>query len=131
MLPPEPLMAWGDPDRFTQSLIELLSNSLDHLQAGGRVHVVARVHCGRRDLACISVIDNGPGIPERPRERVFDLFFTSGPDGSGIGLASVRRSMELCNGRVEMMPANCNGAHIQITLPLTPSARSSEESFSS
>ena len=68
--------------------------------------------------ALIGVIDNGPGIPEDIRSQIFDLFFTSRPGGGGIGLASVKRAIELHNGEVKVLPSNGQGTHIEITLPL-------------
>lgn len=73
-----------------------------------------------RDRVCFFVSDNGPGVPEAQRERVF-LPFTqlnpSGPKGSGIGLAIVRRIVELYDGRVWIEPGDGGGCVVKFTLP--------------
>jgi signal transduction histidine kinase len=115
----EPLEVFGDRERIVQSMIELLSNAIDHLPSGGHVNVDCRLHTDHTS-AIIDITDDGPGIPEPIRDRVFDLFFTSKPDGGGIGLASVKRAVDLHHGTVRIMPSQ-SGAHIRIELPLNGS----------
>jgi signal transduction histidine kinase len=114
----EGLWVYGDPERFAQSIIELLSNAMDCQPGGGRVQVICRRDPSAAERAVISVIDDGPGIPEAIRARVFELFFTSKAEGNGIGLASVRRTVEMHDGQVSVVPTDGRGAHIQIVLPL-------------
>ncbi len=115
---PEPVTVQGDREWLAQSIIEIVSNSMDHLPNGGEV----RIECGTTrtspPAACIDVYDNGPGIPQLARAHVFDLFFTSKADGNGIGLASVRRVVDMHGGRVEVGDMAKSGAHIHIELPL-------------
>jgi signal transduction histidine kinase len=112
------LWVYGDPERFAQSIIELLSNAMDCQPGGGRVQVICRRDPFSPERAALSVIDDGPGIPEAIRARVFELFFTSKAEGNGIGLASVRRTVEMHGGQVSVVPTDGRGAHIQIVLPL-------------
>ncbi len=108
----------GDRERFAQSIIEILSNSMDHMPTGGNVRIACARDSLLHDRARVSIHDDGPGIPEALRTRVFDLFFTSKAEGNGIGLASVKRTIELHGGQVCAAPPEHRGAHIQITLPL-------------
>lgn len=78
---------------------------------------------GRREggRAWFSVSDNGPGVPPSQRERIFDPFVrlnTAIADGTGIGLAIVRRIVELYGGRVWVDPVHTPGCAIRFTLPL-------------
>ena len=117
-LDPDPVIVYGDREGIVQSVIELLSNSLDNLSSGGNVHVTCRPDRDRTGHASIDVVDDGPGIPTNLRARVFDLFVTTKADGHGIGLASVKRSVELHDGSVDVVPMEGKGAHLRIRLPL-------------
>ena len=66
----------------------------------------------------ISVIDNGPGIPPALRERVFQPFFTTKRNGTGLGLALVQKIIVFHNGRITVAAAPHGGASFQLTLPL-------------
>jgi len=84
--------AWieGDPFLVRDMLGNLLDNAIRYTQQGG--HVTVRVTSSAETVA-LSVEDNGPGIPEQERERVFERFYRvlgTGTDGCGLGLAIVR-----------------------------------------
>jgi signal transduction histidine kinase len=66
----------------------------------------------------IAVNDNGPGIAPDSRERVFQPFFTSKRNGTGLGLALVQKIIVFHNGRVTATRSPQGGASLQITLPL-------------
>jgi len=112
------VVVYGDRDGMVQSVIELLSNSLDSLPAGGTISITCRRDPELPGHATIDVVDDGPGVPQNLHLRIFDLFVTSKADGHGIGLASVKRSVELHGGRVAVVPAEGTGAHFRIKLPL-------------
>ena len=67
------------------------------------------------------VTDDGPGIPEEYRERIFKMFETLVPrdklEGSGLGLALVRRTVESVGGRVTVEPAENRGSTFRFTWP--------------
>ncbi len=114
----QPLAVRGDSEWLTQAIIEVVSNSMEHMSSGGRITVA----CGRDDreprFARIDITDDGSGIPETIRTRVFDLFFTSKAEGNGIGLASVKRVMDMHAGRVCAADTKGRGARIEMLLPL-------------
>lgn len=112
------LVVYGDRHSIVQSLIELLSNSMDNLARGGQIRVICRRDPQSSDHVQLSVVDNGPGIPEHLRSQVFELFFSSKADGGGVGLASVRRAVALHDGEVEIVPHDGPGAHVRMRLPL-------------
>ena len=70
----------------------------------------------------VTVRDDGPGIPESMRERIFNPFFTTKPRGSGLGLAIVRKVMDAHEGRIEVQTGlDGSGTCFRLLLPLAPS----------
>lgn len=101
-LPP----VWGDREQLTQVVLNLLLNALDATPAGGVVTITcdARQRHGRK-FGCIEVTDRGPGVPAELRQKVFNPFFTTKANGSGLGLSIAARIVDLHNGHLEVSPA--------------------------
>lgn len=104
-MPGSPIWLDGDFTRLSQVVSNLLTNAAKYTPSEGRIQVSAnRVE----DRVRIDVADNGVGVPEEMKVRVFDLFTQSkGPDdrsreGLGIGLALVRELVEMHEGAVEL-----------------------------
>jgi two-component system, NtrC family, nitrogen regulation sensor histidine kinase GlnL len=72
----------------------------------------------KRGICRVSVDDNGPGIPESARERVFQPFFTTRSRGTGLGLAIVQKIVVTHNGRVAAGASPPGGGRIEMTFPL-------------
>jgi signal transduction histidine kinase len=72
----------------------------------------------RGEMAEITVGDTGKGIPLENRQKVFQLFFTTRPGGSGIGLASTFRIIQLHNGSIDFTSEVGRGTTFRIELPL-------------
>ena len=68
--------------------------------------------------ALLSVHDEGSGIPAEVRDKIFDLYFTTKKDGSGIGLAMTYRIMELHNGSIDVESDAVRGTTFMLRLPL-------------
>ncbi|HEB83682.1 MAG TPA: PAS domain-containing sensor histidine kinase, partial [Bacteroidetes bacterium] len=103
-----------DSDQVKQAALNLLRNALDAApDEGGIVRLVTRA---TENGAVIEVEDNGPGIPEEERGRIFDLYFTTKPDGTGVGLAMVHRIAVEHGGRVEVDDSPLAGAAFRIML---------------
>jgi len=85
-----------DPDQIEQALINLLKNAAEAMHHVGDIRLVARIDQGGanggRDLLVIEVIDQGPGLAAT--DNLFVPFFTTKPDGSGIGLVLARQIAE-------------------------------------
>ncbi len=100
----------------------LISNAVKFIGACAHPRIVISASIdGPR--AIFMVADNGPGIPAAQRDRVFDPFVRlnpspAGPKGSGIGLAIVRRIVELYGGRVWIEPSDSGGCRVCFTMPL-------------
>ena len=72
----------------------------------------------KRGNCRVSVSDNGPGIPESARERVFQPFFTTRSRGTGLGLAIVQKIVVIHNGRVAAGASPLGGGRIEMMFPL-------------
>jgi two-component system phosphate regulon sensor histidine kinase PhoR len=112
----------GDQERMIQCVIELLSNSLEYTPRGGRIDIKCVACTERSGFVDLYVTDTGPGIPPEVMDRVFDLFFSTRPGGTGIGLASVRHTVHGHGGEVMAVPNAGNGTQIRLTLPLLEGA---------
>jgi signal transduction histidine kinase len=117
---PADLTVAADPERVHQVVANLLENAVRYTPAGGQVDVRAR-RDGHRVV--IEVIDEGPGIPEEERARVFERFYradvarTSQDGGSGLGLAIARWIVDLHGGEIHPEPREPHGCRMVVTLP--------------
>jgi signal transduction histidine kinase len=107
----------GDPDLIRQMLANLLANAMRHTPVGSTIIMdVAR----RADFICLTVSDNGPGIPEDERVRVFDRFYrlekSRTTAGSGLGLSLVKAIADLHEAKVALHD-NAPGLTITVTFP--------------
>jgi signal transduction histidine kinase len=110
-----PLRVRVDQGRLRQVLANLLANAG---QAGARrVDVLGRAAGG---VARVEIRDDGPGIPEDLRTRLFDPFATGRPGGTGLGLAISRRIVERHGGALVLVDDPRPGATFELRLPLSP-----------
>jgi two-component system sensor histidine kinase CreC len=118
-LPDRPVSVMGDRFLLAQALANLLNNAIDFSPNGGEI--VLRLLRGDNE-ACLSVCDNGPGIPDFAVDRVFERFYSlPRPDGgrsSGLGLSFVREVAALHGGRVTLENRPGGGAVAELRLPL-------------
>lgn len=115
-LDPQPQHALADVNHTRSALLNLLRNAREALetQGGGRVTLRVRSWGGE---ACVSVVDEGPGLSEEALERLFEPFFSTKPQGTGLGLAMVRQLMISQRGRVEIKNNQEGGASVSLFLP--------------
>ncbi len=104
-----------DRQLIHQAVLNLLINACDFTGPGGRVSLALR---RSGDYAVISVRDTGSGIPLEEQKKIFQLFHTTRPGGSGIGLANTFRFVQLHNGRIEFESEPGRGTTFRIELPL-------------
>jgi signal transduction histidine kinase len=97
--PPAEVPVRIDAELMRQALLNLLLNAMQAMPSGGVVRSSLR-----RDqrLAFIEIADNGEGIPASVLPRIFDLYFTTKPKGSGIGLAMTYRILQLHGGALDV-----------------------------
>jgi signal transduction histidine kinase len=124
--------AWVDRDLIEQAVLNLVNNGIeamahdprlgdgDGLSAGksapGRALTLQVSREG--EDAVIRVCDQGPGVPADLREKIFDLYFSTRPEGSGIGLALTARVMQLHKGAVELESSTSEGSTFMLRFPL-------------
>lgn len=109
-------LAWGDADRVTQLLTNLVENAIRHGE-GLREAVVRTEEDGT--IVAVDVIDNGPGIPEEMRQRVFSRFWKSGSTaGTGLGMFIARGVVQEHGGSIEIADAEGGGARITVRFPI-------------
>jgi PAS domain S-box-containing protein len=129
-VPAEPLWVRADRTRITQILGNLLQNAAQYTEPGGHIDVHLEAE---PDHAVVRVCDSGVGIPAEQREQIFELFSQIHPRGSGrygglgIGLAVVKRLVELHNGRIAVESAGLGkGSEFSVRLPRTIAPVSAE-----
>lgn len=123
-MPDEPLQVVGDPTRLAQIVSNLLNNAAKYTPHGGRVQLTAGADDGH---ATIRVSDSGIGIPPVDLPKVFEMFTQVGrhlnrsQGGLGIGLALVKRLVELHGGSVDVQSEGAGaGSTFSVRLPLAP-----------
>lgn len=117
--PDQAAMLTGNREALAGAILNLATNGLRHAGANARLDIGAHI-CGL-DVE-IRVSDNGPGVPEIHRDRIFNPFFTSRSDGTGLGLAVARSVAEAHSGELRLdtrAPAGLSGAHFIMRLPLS------------
>ncbi|MET0388897.1 MAG: ATP-binding protein [Polyangiales bacterium] len=117
----EPVFAWVDSDQVRQVLWNLVKNALQASPFGARVTVCTRA--APPDAALIEVIDQGRGIDEHQRERIYDMFHSERTHGAGIGLALVRQIIDAHHGAIDIVSEQHRGATFIVSLPAHPDAR--------
>jgi len=103
-----------DPDQFRQALDNLLRNAFEASSAGAAVVLSAE---SADDGVRVIVEDRGPGIPPDQVPRIFDLYFTTKPDGTGVGLAVTHQIIEAHGGLLEVDTELGRGTRMIIRLP--------------
>lgn len=112
-------IVWGDADRITQVITNLIENAMRHGHGLKRVLVQNTLHPDYKGGVSLQIHDNGPGIPEEMRQRVFSRFWRSGPGaGSGLGMYIVRGIVEEHGGQIDIQDSEGGGAAIRIWLPI-------------
>ena len=107
------LTAHIDPDYLEEALLELAVNALHAMPAGGELRLRLE---NFGNMASIHVEDTGSGIPAGVRDRVFDLFFTTRPEGTGMDLATEKKIIEAHNGMIEVLRTGPEGTVYRIVL---------------
>lgn len=110
------LIAKGDKERLEQVLINLVKNGLESI--GGKKGKIEIVLAKADSQACLIVRDNGCGIPEHNLSRIGIPFYTSKPDGTGIGLALSYAIIDQHGGHIEFESVDGSGTSVLVFLPL-------------
>jgi two-component system sensor histidine kinase HydH len=103
-----------DPAQLGQALDNLVRNAIDATDDGGRVLVSARTARGGH---VVEVRDTGRGIEPQHRAKIFDLYFTTKPEGTGIGLAVTQQIITAHGGAIEVDSEPGRGTTMTVVLP--------------
>jgi signal transduction histidine kinase len=115
----ESLQLWGSFSGLKQAVLNLVKNSLAAMDTGGTV-AVRVLETDGTDGRQIVVEDTGPGIGDEIRDRVAEPFFTTREQGSGLGLALVKKIVEEHDGDMSISNRASGGARIDIQVPFEP-----------
>ena len=116
MLPGEPLpQVMADPVRLTQALLNVAINAIQAVEKNGRVEVSAAVIQGQ---VCVAVSDNGSGISADKLASVFDPYYTTKSEGSGLGLWIAQQIVTAHGGSLQAQNGPSGGAVLTVRLPL-------------
>ena len=125
-LPGDDIVLKVDSAQIEDAVLNLIINAIEAIEDQGQVVVSIRraEQQSDQDLgdeALIEVSDNGRGISEEDRARIFNPFFTTTEGGTGLGLPAVRRIVRLHGGRVEVDSSQGRGSSFTIHLPISVS----------
>ena len=119
--PPPRVLA--SPFALRRALLNVLLNAIQFSPPGSRVELDARATNERVEL---DILDRGPGIPDEDRRRIFEMFVTTRPGGTGLGLFLARTAIRKCGGEITSLPRDNGGTVIRITLDRAPAALNHE-----
>jgi signal transduction histidine kinase len=114
-MPERPMVVNIDADLIKQAALNVIQNGAQAMPEGGALRVILEE---QRKFAVLRIADQGTGIPEDIREKIFDLYFTTKSGGSGIGLAMTYRILQLHYGSIEVESNPGRGTEFQLRIPL-------------
>jgi signal transduction histidine kinase len=134
-----------DADLLKQAALNVIQNGAQAMAEGGRLEVVLeegwnwgedlsqaewanrssvdRTALSAPNSAVLRIADEGSGIPEEIRGKIFDLYFTTKSGGSGIGLAMTYRILQLHHGSIDVQSRKGRGTEFRLRIPLAATER--------
>jgi signal transduction histidine kinase len=114
---------WGDSDQIGQVVMNLVINAkqaLETQEGQKRISIDSRISADKKSVV-IGVSDNGPGVPEDAKKRIFDPFYTTKGVGigTGLGLSVSRGIVEAHHGSIAVRNNTDNGAVFEVRLPIS------------
>ena len=106
----------GDPVQLAQALMNLVINGIQAVERDGYVEIAAK---GSDESIWIRVHDSGPGVPAEKLLDIFEPYFTTKPEGNGLGLWIAQQIITAHRGRISPSNAVTGGAVFEIELPLS------------
>ncbi len=104
-----------DPDLIEQALRNIILNAVQAMPDGGKIVISAGIE---KKQCVISIADSGRGIPRKYLKNIFDPYFTTRDDGTGLGLMIVNRIISAHDGQVSVVSEENNGTTFIISLPI-------------
>ena len=107
----------GDKEKLGQIFLNLIQNAIHAVSGRGRITLKSRF-LAMDDMVEVSVMDNGPGIPEDYRKKIFDPFFTTKEGGTGLGLSICNSIVEQHRGTIRLEQVEEGGTQVSVRLPV-------------
>src|SRR6267142_1068934 len=123
--PTAPPQAMLDARELRKAFLNLLLNGLESLAPGGRLTVTTAWAADTRALT-VTIEDTGGGMPDETLSRIFDLFFTTKPQGTGLGMAIARSVIDLHGGELSVHSVVGQGTRVVARLTIEPVRRHAE-----
>ncbi len=114
--PENPCFVFADKKQLTRVMVNLINNAIQSIPQGKQGHIVVKLLNGQTEHT-ISVTDNGIGIPEEQKPRIFSPNFTTKSGGTGLGLAMVKNIIDSVNGKISFV-SDSGGTTFEIQLPV-------------
>jgi signal transduction histidine kinase len=108
-----------DPPLIEEVLLNLITNAADAMKDMGTGKRIEIATSRLKDLLVIQVSDSGPGIPFHLRDKIFDPFYTTKTDSSGIGLSISHRIVTDHGGSIDIGTSKWGGAEFKVNIPLS------------
>ncbi len=109
-----------DPNLLRVALVNLARNAEQAMPQGGQLEIQTFARDGR---VILQVIDNGPGMPEAVRRRLFDVFFSTKQNGTGLGLPTVRKIVEAHHATIDCDSEPGRGTRFTLSFPTVRTSR--------
>jgi signal transduction histidine kinase len=110
----------GDEQMLRRAFMNLIVNACQAMPNGGEVTVTTEAEADA--YVKVTISDSGVGIPREDVERIFKMYYTTKPEGTGIGLALVRRVVDLHHGSIEIRSTVGQGTSVIVGLPTKPAS---------
>ena len=115
----------GDPEKLEQAFLNICLNAVHAMEGEGTLSVSTRIYespeaasTEKKDFIQINFSDTGHGIPKEDREKIFSPFYTTRPDGTGVGLSITERIVKLHKGQISFTSITNKGTTFRVLLPL-------------
>ncbi|MFA6499022.1 MAG: ATP-binding protein [Desulfurivibrionaceae bacterium] len=116
-IPPD-LDCWADPQLVRQVLLNLIANSANACRNKEEGRILLRAEKKPEVAIVLEIVDNGHGIPESIRGKIYEPFFTTRETGTGLGLAIVRQIVHSHGGDISLRDYQPQGTIFSVSLPL-------------
>ena len=110
----------GDPVQLQQVVVNLVLNAVQAMEPTPAPRLELHTSVFDSQYVRLEVVDNGPGVPTRDAERLFDTFFTTKSAGMGIGLSICRSILQAHGGSINFTNDKASGARLTVLLPIAP-----------
>ncbi|NND34366.1 MAG: GHKL domain-containing protein [Saprospiraceae bacterium] len=115
-VPDKPVSFRGDPEQLEQSFINLVKNAIEAVEDSDAPKIWVQIEV-RNQMLVFRIRDNGPGVPAELRDQIFIPFYTTKPEGSGIGLSLCRQIIYQHGGTLRAIFPEEGGSEFLISLP--------------